>query len=214
MKKVNISELRRLYTKDGIVEVDLPEDPLELLQQWVGQAINSQALEPNAMSLATVKKDGHPDVRMVLLKDIGQDSISFYTNYDSGKAEDLENHPVAGCCFWWPELERQVRLKGEVEKTPAEMSKEYFASRPRESQIGAWASDQSSEVESREQLESQFRKYQTKFEGKEIPMPEHWGGYNVILSEIEFWQGRPGRLHDRIRYRMSGNRWERKRLAP
>lgn len=212
--EIKISELRRSYTKSGLIESELPDEPVELLRSWIRQAITSEALEPNAMTLATVKKDGSPDARMVLLKGIDVDSISFFTNYHSEKASDLKKNPGAACCFWWPELERQVRLRGGVEMVSRKESAEYFASRPRESQIGAWASDQSRELKNREELEQRFSELEAKFKDKEIPVPGHWGGYKINLEEVEFWQGRPGRLHDRIRYQKQNDNWKTIRLSP
>jgi len=188
---------------------------MQLFRLWVRQSVESEALEPNAMSLATVGKNGLPDVRMVLLKSIEADSITFYTNYKSNKAQDLEDNPYASCCFWWPELERQVRLRGNVEKVSQKTSSEYFSNRPRTSQIGAWASDQSSVVQSREELERRFNEFERKFMGEDVPLPEHWGGYLIKIQAIEFWQGRKSRLHDRIEYvKSSQSHWVRKRLAP
>lgn len=215
MTKLDISELRRNYTKSGLVESDLPDEPMQLFRLWVRQSVESEVLEPNAMSLATVGKAGTPDVRMVLMKAIKGDSITFFTNYNSNKAKDLENNHYASCCFWWPELERQVRLQGVTEKVSHKDSKEYFSSRPRASQIGAWASDQSSSVKDRQELENRFREFENKFIGKEVPLPGHWGGFLIKINVIEFWQGRKSRLHDRIEYtRTSRASWERKRLAP
>lgn len=211
---LKISELRRSYTKSGLIESELPDEPVELLKLWIRQAITSEVLEPNAMTLATVKNDGSPDARMVLLKGINGDSISFFTNYLSEKARDLKSNPAVACCFWWPELERQVRLKGRVERAGRQESAEYFASRPRESQIGAWASDQSNELKNREDLEKRYSEFEEKFRNRKIPVPDHWGGYKVNLEEIEFWQGRPGRLHDRIHYQKQQDNWNRKRLSP
>lgn len=211
---IKISDLRRSYTKSGLIESELPGEPVELLRFWMRQAITTEVLEPNAMTLATVKKDGTPDARMVLLKEIDDDSISFFTNYQSEKAGDLKKNPGAACCFWWPELERQVRLRGGVEMVSRRVSAEYFATRPRDSQIGAWASDQSRELKNREELERRFAEFGEKFRDKEIPVPDHWGGYKINLEEVEFWQGRPGRLHDRVRYQKQKDRWKRKRLSP
>jgi pyridoxamine 5'-phosphate oxidase len=211
---LKISDLRRSYTKSGLIETELPGEPIELLRLWIRQAITSEALEPNAMTLATVKKDGSPDARMVLLKGIDGDSISFFTNYRSEKAGDLKTNPGAACCFWWPELERQVRLRGGVEMVSRKVSAVYFATRPRESQIGAWASDQSRELQNRDELERRFAEFEKKFRDKEIPVPDHWGGYKINLDKVEFWQGRPGRLHDRIRYQKQKGNWKRKRLSP
>jgi pyridoxamine 5'-phosphate oxidase len=214
MKPLNIAELRRSYTKSGLLEDMMPPEPVELIRLWIHQAIESEVLEPNAMTLSTVKQDGTPDSRMVLLKGIEGDSLSFYTNYRSEKAADLEVNPIASCCFWWPELERQLRLKGDVEKVSREESAEYFAIRPRDSQIGAWASDQSKSLNNREELIQKFREFEEKFHDAEVPLPDNWGGYLIRLNEVEFWQGRPGRLHDRIRYRKLNGHWEKFRLFP
>ncbi|MEX1062829.1 MAG: pyridoxamine 5'-phosphate oxidase [Balneolaceae bacterium] len=211
---LNVWELRRSYTKSGLLEADLPENPFKLLKRWIEQALISKVPEPNAMSLATVKKDQVPDVRMILLKEIEEDTILFFTNYRSEKAEDLKHCPAAACCFWWAELERQVRLRGSVEKVARGESTAYFASRPRESQLGAWASDQSREVQGREALELKFEDFKKKYEGKEIPVPAEWGGYRIRVTDLEFWQGRPGRLHDRILFCRTSSGWSRKRLAP
>ena len=166
------------------------------------------------MVLSTVRSDGRPDSRVVLLKGIGESSISFYTNYESEKAVELKETPFASCCFWWPELQRQVRLRGSVVKVSREESAAYFSTRPRESQIGAWASQQSREISSREELEERVRKIEKRFHGKDVPLPDNWGGYRVELDEMEFWQGRSGRLHDRMRYRRRGRNWLRNRLSP
>lgn len=215
MTKLDISELRRNYTKSGLVESDLPDEPMQLFRLWVRQSVESEVLEPNAMSLATVGKTGNPDVRMVLMKAIKGDSITFFTNYNSNKAKDLENNHYASCCFWWPELERQVRLQGVTEKVSHKDSMEYFSRRPRASQIGAWASDQSSSVKGRQELENRFREFESKFSGREVPLPGNWGGFLIKINVIEFWQGRKSRLHDRIEYtRTSRSSWERKRLSP
>lgn len=213
-EKLKIWELRRSYKKSGLVENTLPEDPVKLLRIWIKQAITSKVAEPNAMSLATVTEEGNPNVRTVLLKEIEKDAITFYTNYKSSKAKELEHHPVASCCFWWPELERQLRLSGSVEKISRKESAAYFASRPRESQIGAWASDQSRIIESRDELERQVKRFQDQFEGQEVSLPDSWGGYRIFLSGIEFWQGRPGRLHDRIQYSVQAGLWIPRRLSP
>lgn len=214
MKKKNLSELRRNYTKDGLPDEGLPDDPLILLSNWLDQAVRAEVMEPNAMSLATTGRDGHPDVRTVLLKGITDKGILFFTNYRSTKGEQLSALPFAACCFWWPELERQIRLAGSVQKLSAEISSDYFASRPRESRIGAWASSQSRPVASRAELDSRFREFEKKFEGEEIPMPDYWGGFEIQTERIEFWQGRPGRLHDRILYTRSEDLWKQERLCP
>ncbi len=214
MASLNIAELRRSYTKSGLLEEELPSEPVEQIRLWIRQAVESEVLEPNAMTLSTVKEGGSPDSRMVLLKGIEGNSVSFFTNYQSEKATDLEICPKASCCFWWPELERQLRLRGDVERVSRKESAEYFATRPRESQIGAWASDQSKLLQSRNELIQKFSEFEEKFSGSEVPVPDHWGGYRIKLIEVEFWQGRPGRLHDRIRYHKKDNQWNRFRLFP
>lgn len=214
MENLKLSELRRSYTKNGLPENKLPDDPMKLLELWIHQALVSEVPEPNAMTLATVKEDGSPDARTVLLKGINGDTVSFFTNYRSEKARDLHVHPEAACCLWWPELERQMRLRGNAEKVSRQESAKYFATRPRDSQIGAWASDQSSELKNRAELEQRVSELEQEFKGKEIPLPDHWGGYKINLTAIEFWQGRPGRLHDRILYQKKDGNWLRKRLAP
>jgi pyridoxamine 5'-phosphate oxidase len=214
MASLNIAELRRSYTKSGLLEEEMPSEPIEHIRLWIRQAVESEVLEPNAMTLSTVKDDGSPDSRMVLLKGIEGDSVSFFTNYRSEKATDLESYPKASCCFWWPELERQLRLRGDVKRVSRRESAEYFAIRPRESQIGAWASDQSKLLKNRNELIQKFREFEDKFRGSEVPVPDNWGGYRIILKEVEFWQGRPGRLHDRIRYHKSDEQWNKFRLSP
>ena len=209
-----IADLRRNYTKGGLQEEQLPENPITFFKQWFDEALKSEVMEPNAMSLATVTTAGTPNSRMVLLKGIEEKSIQFYTNYNSDKGQELEENPAAAVTFWWPELERQVRIWGTAAKLSEKESDSYFQSRPRESQLGAWASDQSSEIDSRESLKKQFEKVQERFEGKEIPKPKHWGGYEIEIDKIEFWQGRPGRYHDRIFYTKESGAWNRKRLQP
>ena len=211
---VNVADLRKQYTKAGLLESDLPDNPMQLFRQWFREALESEVTEPNAMALGTVTAQGTPETRMVLMKGIEEDAITFYTNYESGKASDLEKNPYASCTFWWAELERQVRISGSVEKVSENTSRDYFESRPRESQIGAWASSQSRPVSSRQELEELFSRFEKKFDGQKVPKPDHWGGYIIAIQEIEFWQGRPGRLHDRIRYSRSEEGWNRQRLAP
>lgn len=214
MSELNIADLRRRYTKGGLLEEKLPDKPIPLFKQWMDEAIHSEVMEPNAMALATVDEDNHPDVRTVLLKGIEDRAITFFTNYLSRKARELSKTPYASCVFWWPELERQIRLRGPVGKLSEEVSERYFKSRPRESQIGAWASHQSEVIENREELERKFNEIESRFAGKDVPKPDYWGGYSITPAEIEFWQGRPGRLHDRIRYRKEDQTWNRERLSP
>ncbi len=211
---IDLSALRRSYTGDGLKEENLPKHPIQLLESWFREALHSEVIEPNAMALATVRSDGSPDVRTVLLKEIESDSVTFYTNYRSNKAQQLTANPAAACSFWWPELERQIRLRGAVRQVSREESESYFRTRPRESQIGAWASDQSKELSKRAELERQFEEFEKMFKGKPVPVPEHWGGYRIDLEEVEFWQGRPGRLHDRILFARVDSEWKRQRLSP
>lgn len=210
----NISELRKNYTKDGLVEAELPADPVLLFQQWFDEALESDVLEPNAMTLATADAAGCPNARTVLMKGIGERSIRFFSNYESRKGQEIEQNSNVTCVFWWGELERQVRIRGRASRLERQESEAYFQSRPRESQIGAWASSQSTVIKNRAELEGLFNKMEETFGGKEIPTPDYWGGYKIVIDEIEFWQGRPGRLHDRILYRFNINRWEYQRLSP
>lgn len=212
--KNDVASLRRNYTKGGIDDADLPENPVDLLQKWIDQAIDANVNEPNAMSLATVTPDGLPNVRIVLLKGFNDQSIQFYTNYKSSKALEIEHAPHAAVAFWWPEMERQVRVRGNVKKVSRDETEQYFKSRPRESQIGAWVSEQSSEIESRNVLVEKAKSVARRFKGKDVPVPEFWGGYNIFYTQIEFWQGRPGRLHDRILYTFDQDSWTFKRLQP
>lgn len=211
---IDIAGLRGNYTRGGLSDDDIPEDPISLFRQWVEVAVKSEIDEPNGMSLATVSKDGSPNVRIVLLKGIGSRSIRFFTNYNSSKGRELDANPVAAVSFWWPELERQIRIRGTVNKLSRDESDKYFQSRPRESQLGAWASEQSSVVENREKLREAYESISKRFKSKPIPTPEFWGGYQLILGEIEFWQGRPSRLHDRILFTYEQDKWNHRRLQP
>jgi len=209
-----ISDLRREYIKGGLIETELPENPLELFREWFTEALETEVTEPNAMSLATVNRKGRPEVRTVLLKEIEETGIQFFTNYNSDKASDLEYMPYVACGFWWAELERQIRINGSAGKLSENINNDYFKTRPRESQIGAWASDQSSKLKNRDELLENYKKFEIEFEGKTIPKPPNWGGYSVQIESIEFWQGRPGRLHDRILYTAGNQKWKMERLAP
>lgn len=209
-----LREIRNNYQKHKLEEVDLPDDPVVLFNLWLNEAIQGQVNEPTAMVLAT-SAHNIPDTRVVLLKEIDHGNFLFYTNYTSSKARQMATNSQVALNFFWPELERQVRVKGVISKVHDDLSNEYFDTRPRESQLGAWASAQSETLTSREELEQKYRKLETQFEGQIIPKPNYWGGYQVTPNEIEFWQGRPSRLHDRIRYyRISPHDWEFKRLSP
>lgn len=211
----SIADLRENYTRSGLSEADAALNPLKQFRLWFEQAIEAQLPEPNAMTLATVTSEGHPSARIVLLKNFDERGFTFFTNYDGSKGQQLSHHPWAALVFWWAQLERQVRIEGKVEKVSAQESDEYFASRPVKSQLGAWASHQSQVIDSRDVLEKQFAELQEKYRNRPIPRPPHWGGFRVIPHLIEFWQGRPSRLHDRLCYRLQrdGN-WHRERLSP
>lgn len=215
-KRKKLFELRRNYTHGGLSLYQVFPDPLSQFNLWFEQALFAGLTEPNAMTLATADREGSVSARIVLLKEIDDKGFVFYTNYNSQKARQLEENPRASLVFFWAELERQVRIEGVVSKVSDEESDEYFESRPRESQLGAWASDQSEIVQTREELFKNYRKLEKEFEGQQIPRPAHWGGYRLIPDRVEFWQGRPGRMHDRILYTLSNDRtaWEKQRLAP
>lgn len=190
-------------------------DPLELFSCWLKDAEQGGLVLPNAVNLATVDAEGRPRARMVLFKGLESEGFVFYTNYHSAKARELENHPDAALTFWWEPPGRQVRVEGTVRRLDAETSDAYFRTRPRDSQIGAYASRQSEEVADHHQLEDQYREIEKRFEGREIPRPEFWGGYVLAPERIEFWQDASGRMHDRIRYqRTNEGGWRQDRLSP
>lgn len=190
-------------------------DPIKQFQLWLDDAIAAKLPLPEAMNLATATPEGRPSARVVLLKQVDPDGFVFFTNYHSAKAVELESNPYAALVFYWSPLERQVRVEGKVERTSAEESELYFRTRPRESQIGAWASPQSSVIPTREVLEQRARELEEYYRDREVECPGHWGGYRLRPDKIEFWKGRPGRLHDRILYElMSDGSWAIKRLAP
>ncbi len=211
----SVADLRQEYTFQGLSETDVHPNPFEQFKTWFDQAVAAQLPEPNAMTIATVTADGKPSARIVLLKDYDERGFVFYTNYKSHKGQQLVENPWGAIAFWWVELERQVRIEGRVEKVSPAESDAYFHSRPKGSQLGAWASNQSQVIESREVLEQQLQKLKEEYDNKEVPRPPHWGGFRVIPSEIEFWQGRPSRLHDRLLYqRGEDGSWKIQRLSP
>ena len=212
----SIADLRQNYTLGGLVEADVDTDPLKQFQIWFQQALDADLLEPNAMTLATATPDGKPTARIVLLKEVSERGFVFYTNYESQKGRQLITNPYAALVFLWDKLERQVRIEGEVEQLSPQESEAYFRSRPRASQLGAWASEQSGVIASREVLEQKLADLQAQYQDDSaIPRPEHWGGFRVIPNRIEFWQGRPSRLHDRLVYNWQDNgSWQLTRLAP
>jgi len=209
-----LKSMRRDYAGRPLNEDLMPSDPLTFFGTWFEEAVTAEVPDPNAMVLSTSGNDNIPSARVVLLKGVEQDRFVFYTNYGSKKADDLEENPRASLVFFWPSLARQVRIAGSVGRVSREMSEAYFSSRPRESQIGAWASVQSEEIQSRKHLEHAYDAAKKRFGDGPIPLPEQWGGFFLIPLEIEFWQGRPSRLHDRIVYRFSGDSWRMVRLSP
>ncbi|ACK69950.1 pyridoxamine 5'-phosphate oxidase [Gloeothece citriformis PCC 7424] len=211
----SIADLRKNYTLTGLTEAEANPNPFVQFRLWFNQALEAQFLEPNAMTIATVTPDGKPSARMVLLKDFDERGFVFYTNYDSAKGQQLAQTPWAALVFWWDALERQVRIEGTVEKVSQEESDAYFASRPWESRLGAWVSDQSRVIESREVLENRLQALKDKYQAQDVPRPPHWGGFRVMPEKIEFWQGRPNRLHDRLCYKwIEGEKWIIERLSP
>ena len=209
-----ILELRKEYSKAALDESHTASDPIQQFRNWFQEALDVKLIEPNCMMLATVNEANRPSARIVLLRDITATGITFYTNYLSRKGTEIAGQEYACSTFFWPELERQVRFEGKISKVASQTSSDYFALRPRGSQIGAWASPQSQPIASRKVLEENELKFEKQFEGIEVPRPEHWGGYLLEPDYVEFWQGRPNRLHDRICYKQNKMEWERFRVAP
>jgi len=209
-----IADTRKEYKLQSLLEEDIDPDPIRQFQQWWNEALMSDIEEPNAMTLATSDKKGRPSARIVLLKGLSNEGFVFFTNYESRKGTELTENPFASLLFFWKELERQVRVEGTVTKTDEEKSSAYFLSRPALSKISAWSSAQSRVIQSRDELEKNVLKYHEQFRNEEILRPPYWGGYAVKPTRIEFWQGRPSRLHDRLQYRLSNDKWIIERLAP
>src|SRR4051812_5144704 len=211
---MTLADLRREYTLAGLRRADLDPDPISQFQKWFTQAMQAEIVEPNAMTLATVNADGQPSTRIVLLKGVDARGFSFFTNYESRKGRELENNPKAALTFFWVGLERQVSICGSVTKLPRAESEAYFAVRPLGSQRGAWVSKQSRVVENREFLEKRLSEVESQY-GTKVPTPPYWGGYVLNPISVEFWQGRPNRLHDRFLYRKNeSGTWTIERLSP
>lgn len=211
-----LADMRREYTRDGLVETEAPMEPLQLFRDWFTQAqeLEQPPIEANAMTLATVDEQGRPHCRVLLLKALDERGFTFFTNYESAKGQQLAARPYAAMTFFWPTLERQVRIEGTVEKVSAQESDAYFQVRPLGSRLGAWASPQSRVITGREALEALLENVQQRFSDQAPDCPPHWGGYRLVPERIEFWQGRASRLHDRLNYRLENTGWLRERLAP
>jgi len=213
MANKDVRNTRTDYVQGELNEQDLPESPVNLLAEWLERARELVDKDFNAMVLSTMDVDG-PDSRVVLLRGFDENGLVFYTNQSSKKAKDIAYSNRVALNLFWPTLERQVRIQGRIERLIDEKAEEYFRSRPRASQIGAWASEQSEVIAERVLLEQRYAELEKKFEGDEVPKPPHWGGYRVIMVKVEFWQGRSGRMHDRLRYTHESDSWSRYRLQP
>lgn len=218
MSTDQLASMRRNYTRDGLLEEFAPLQPFALFEQWFANAIVTEQppVEPNSMMLATVDSDGQPHCRVLLLKGLDERGFVFYSNYKSAKGQQLEQQPVAAMTFFWPALERQIRIEGAVERVSAAESDAYFNVRPLGSRLGAWASEQSQPLAGREELEAALAELEQRYaDDQHPPRPEHWGGYRLLPQRIEFWQGRTCRLHDRLNYQLQNDgQWHRERLAP
>lgn len=211
---MDLKTIRKEYTLGSLDVKNSGDDPFPLFSRWMHEAVTAGVAEPTAMTLSTLGSDGYPQSRVVLLKSFDHEGFTFFTNYESDKGIALKHHPMAALLFFWPELQRQVRITGNVTRVSRETTESYFATRPRGSQAGAWASEQSREIPSRAYLEARVSETESRFAGTSIPAPANWGGYLLGPVRIEFWQGRESRLHDRILFEKLENCWNKKRLAP
>jgi pyridoxamine 5'-phosphate oxidase len=209
-----LADLRKDYRQQQLLESEVDPDPIGQFRHWFEQAVQAEIIEVNAMTLATVTLEGKPSARMVLLKDFNSQGFAFFTNYQSCKGNELEHTPAAALVFWWAELERQVRIEGQIHKVSAQESDRYFNVRPWGSRLGAWASEQSRVIRDRSVLENRLQQLEQEYQGREVPRPPHWGGFRLCPNRIEFWQGRPNRLHDRLNYRWVDEKWLLERLSP
>ena len=211
---MSLRDRRVQYETAGLDLADLAATPIQQWHRWYDDAVEAGVAEPNAMTVSSNDAEGQPDARVVLAREVNDEGFVFYTNYESAKGIQLAGAPFASAVFAWLDLHRQVRVRGEIEVVSSEESDAYFASRPRESQIGAWASAQSQVITGREELEAAVVEMTQRFMGGDVPRPSHWGGLRIVPSTVEFWQGRPSRLHDRFRYAWAGTQWSISRLAP
>jgi len=209
-----LRDIRTNYQKDELTENSILSNPFKQFSVWLNDAIKEKIHEPTAMVLSTIDFKGFPESRVVLLKELSADGFIFFSNYNSKKGQQISVNPHVSIVFFWPEAERQVRIKGIVEKIPEQNSEAYFLSRPLDSQLGAWASPQSQVIENRNVLDEKYRYYQEYFQTHEIEKPPYWGGFLIRPEYFEFWQGRPNRLHDRLEFNLSGDQWVIRRLAP
>ncbi|MDA7088650.1 pyridoxamine 5'-phosphate oxidase [Pseudomonas sp. SA3-5] len=211
-----LADMRRDYTRDGLCETQAPGEPYSLFKQWFAEALKTEQppVEPNTMTLATVDAEGRPHCRVLLLKGLDERGFTFFSNYDSAKGEQMAVRPYAAMTFFWPTLERQVRIEGRVERVTAAESDAYFQVRPLGSRLGAWASPQSQVIKDRAELERLLAQVEERFLDQAPHCPPHWGGYRLLAERVEFWQGRSSRLHDRLDYRLHNDVWSRERLAP
>ena len=202
------------YRDGGEISIEDPNEPLSLLSKWIQDAREKGVIEPNAISLATVDESGAPRNRVVLLKFLEGEEVGFFTNLESDKSIEIQQTPTVSATIWWPEMERQVRIEGTAREMERSQVEEYYSSRPRKSRIGAWASDQSRTLESRDDLLRKYEEMECEFEGTEVPLPPFWGGYRIAVDRIEYWSGRPSRLHERVVLTKTGDSWSERRLYP
>jgi len=202
------------YRDGGEISIEDPNEPLSLLSKWIQEAREKGVIEPNAISLATVDGSGAPRNRVVLLKFLEGEEVGFFTNLESDKSIEIQQTPTVSATIWWPEMERQVRIEGTAREMGRSQVEEYYSSRPRKSRIGAWASDQSRTLESRDDLLRKYEEMECEFEGTEVPLPPFWGGYRIAVDRIEYWSGRPSRLHERVVLTKTGDSWSERRLYP